>query len=274
MKKNDAATRSSQTPLAAASGVAASMSEVAWAGLSPSYVEVGGRMSVTLTGEDGAIVGVSHLSPELSVAPPVLVVTDGDSTLIHQEVINELAAAAGVGAQVEALTSAAMHGHLDFSESLARRVALLKGAPESILDEVRGRLTVMEGARILVDWVHSVGGKFGVVSGGFVEVIAPLIEDLSIDYLVANRLEIQDGVLTGRVRGPIVDAQTKTRCIEEWSGGHTQRAAAVGDGANDIPMLETAGAGIAFCAKPAVRDSAPSYLNVPRLDAVIPLLRG
>lgn len=225
--------------------------------------------------EGGQLVAQSHLPGNFMATPlavPTLVVTDGDSTLIQQEVIDELAEVAGVGTQVRAITEVAMAGGLDFSTSLHERVALLEGLPVSAFDKVRSRLTLMPGARELIEWVHARGAKFGVVSGGFTEVLQPLVEELGIDFVLANRLGVEDGRLTGKVVGQVVDARAKVEAFTAWSGGKPDAAVAVGDGANDIPMLQTAGLGIAFCAKPAVLAEVGSYISVPRLDLVIPLL--
>ncbi len=234
-----------------------------------------GSASLFVYEGEGDLVAHSTLPPAFtppSPGLPSLVLTDGDSTLIQNEVIDELAHVAGVGSQVRAITESAMAGGLDFSHSLHKRVALLKGLPTSTFDEVRGRLRITPGTKKLIEWTHAQGAKFGVVSGGFVEVLAPLTEELGIDYLMANHLEARDGVLTGRVVGPVVDAAAKVDMLREWSGGAAKTAVAVGDGANDIPMLQAAGVGIAFCAKPAVLEEVPSYISVPRLDLVIPLL--
>lgn len=231
---------------------------------------------------DAKLVGVSHLPTPLRGRPPTLIVTDGDATLFEEEVIDELACLAGVGEQVAAITSRAMHGEMGFTESLARRVQLLEGLPVAALDQVRASLTLTPGARTLIDWAHQVGAEFGVVSGGFTAVLDPLTESLNVDHLAANTLEIEGGRLTGRVLGQVVDGQEKKRVFTKWAeeasgstsdtAGALASSVAVGDGANDIPMLSSAGLGVAFCAKPAVREAVPSYLNLAQLDAVVGLL--
>ena len=200
---------------------------------------------------------------------PGLVVTDVDSTLIEQEVIEELAAEAGAREAVARITARAMNGELDFAHSLRERVAALAGLPVSVCARVAERVTVTRGARELIGAVHRAGGRFGVVSGGFVE---PLARSLGIDFHAANRLEASDGVLTGRVVGRIVTAEVKTACLRRWAAQCSvplARTVAIGDGANDIPMMREAGVGIAFCAKPAVRRLVAHQLNEPRLDALI-----
>lgn len=203
---------------------------------------------------------------------PGLVVTDVDSTLIEQEVIEELAAEAGAREAVARITARAMNGELDFAHSLRERVATLAGLPVSVCARVAERITVTRGARELIGAVHRAGGRFGVVSGGFVEVVEPLARSLGIDFHAANRLEASDGVLTGRVVGWIVTAEVKTACLRRWAAQCSvplSRTVAIGDGANDVPMMREAGVGIAFCAKPAVRRLVAHQLNEPRLDALI-----
>ena len=197
---------------------------------------------------------------------PGLVVTDVDSTLIGQEVIEELAEAAGTRQRVAEITSRAMNGELDFAESLRERVATLAGVPASVFADVLASITPTPGARELIDAVHAAGGRFGVVSGA---------ASLGIDYYAANRLEVVDGALTGRVLGRIVTSQVKVECLRQWAsslGVPLERTVAIGDGANDIPMMNEAGVGIAFCAKPAVREQVAVQLNVPDLSlAIAPL---
>jgi phosphoserine phosphatase len=201
-----------------------------------------------------------------------LVVMDADSTLLRDEVIDRLAEEAGCAEQVAAITEAAMAGQLDFAESLRRRVALLEGLDVGVLDRVRERLRLTPGARTLLRTLHRLGYVPAVVSGGFVEILAPLLAELGVDYLEANQLEIIDGVLTGRLAADIVDRAGKARALERFAaevGVPLSQTVAVGDGANDIDMISAAGLGIAFNAKPVVREHADAALSVPYLDAVL-----
>ena len=204
-----------------------------------------------------------------------LIVMDVDSTLIRDEVIDLIAGHAGCEAEVAAVTERAMRGELDFAESLRERVALLAGLPVDVLDEVRAAVRLTPGARTLVATLRDLGLSIGVVSGGFLEVVAPLAAELGITYVHANRLEVADGRLTGRIDGPIVDRAGKASTLRKWAAAEglpLTRTIAIGDGANDLDMLAAAGLGIAFNAKPAVRASADTALNVPYLDAVLFLL--
>ncbi len=204
-----------------------------------------------------------------------LVVMDVDSTLIQDEVIDLIAAHAGRQEGVAAITESAMRGELDFAESLRRRVAALAGLPVGVLDEVRAAVRLTPGARTLVATLRDLGLSIGVVSGGFIEVVAPLAAELGITYARANELEVADGRLTGRIAGPIIDRAAKAATLREWAEAEhlpLARTIAIGDGANDLDMLAAAGLGIAFNAKPAVRASADTSLNVPYLDAVLFLL--
>jgi phosphoserine phosphatase len=204
-----------------------------------------------------------------------LVVMDVDSTLIQDEVIDLLARRAGKEAEVARVTEAAMSGSLDFAESLRARVALLAGLPESVLDEVRSTIRLTAGARTLVRTLKRLGFTVAVVSGGFIEVVGPLAADLGIDHAHANRLDIVDGVLTGRLVGEIVDRKGKAEALRRFAAAEhvpMSRTVAVGDGANDLDMLAAAGLGIAFNAKPIVREQADTAVNVPYLDAVLYLL--
>jgi phosphoserine phosphatase len=201
-----------------------------------------------------------------------LIVFDVDSTLVQGEVIEMLAARAGAEAEVRAVTEAAMAGELDFAESLRRRVAVLAGLPETVLAEVADELELTPGARTTIRTLKRLGFRCGVVSGGFTRVIAGLVDDLGLDFCAANELEVVDGRLTGRVLGEIVDRPGKAVALRRFadeSGVPLEQCVAVGDGANDIDMLATAGLGIAFNAKPALRDVADTALSHPYLDAVL-----
>ncbi|MFD0203039.1 MULTISPECIES: phosphoserine phosphatase SerB [Saccharothrix] len=201
-----------------------------------------------------------------------LVVFDVDSTLIQGEVIEMLAAHVGVEPQVKEITDAAMRGELDFTESLRRRVALLEGLDESVLDEVAGSLELTPGARTTVRTLKRLGFRCGVVSGGFGRVIQRLVDELGLDFCAANELEIVDGKLTGRVVGEVVDRAGKAVALRRFAdeqGVTLAQTVAVGDGANDIDMLGAAGLGIAFNAKPALREVADTALSHPFLDAVL-----
>lgn len=201
-----------------------------------------------------------------------LIVFDVDSTLVQGEVIEMLAARAGAEVQVRAVTEAAMRGELDFAESLRQRVATLRGLPASVLDEVAEKLELTPGARTTIRTLKRLGFRCGVVSGGFTRVIEGLAEELGLDFVAANELEIVDGLLTGRVVGEIVDRPGKAVALARFAreaGVPLEQCVAVGDGANDIDMLTTAGLGIAFNAKPALREVADTALSLPYLDAVL-----
>jgi phosphoserine phosphatase len=204
-----------------------------------------------------------------------LVAFDMDSTLIQAEVIDELAALAHVGEQVRAITEAAMRGELDFSASFRKRVSLLKGLPEAALDRVKESVRLMDGAERLTGTLKRLGYKTAILSGGFTFVGRELQKRLGIDYLHANELEIRDGFVTGEVHGEIVDGARKAallKSIAESENISMEQTIAVGDGANDLPMLRLAGLGIAFRAKPLVRQSAKQALSVGGLDAILYLL--
>ena len=204
-----------------------------------------------------------------------MVVFDMDSTLIQAEVIDELAKEAGVGEQVAAVTEAAMRGELDFQDSLRQRVATLAGLPESVLQTVADRLEFTEGAQALLHNLRAFGYKTAVLSGGFTYFGQHLQQHLGLDHVRANQLEIVDGKLTGRLLGPIVDGPRKAQLLQELAdqeGIHRRQVVAVGDGANDLPMLDRAGLGIAFHAKPIVRQRAAQSVSTLGLDAVLYLL--
>ena len=204
-----------------------------------------------------------------------LIVMDADSTLVQGEVIDLLAERQGCGAEVAALTAAAMAGELDFEDALRARVRLLAGLDETDLVAVREAIVLAPGARTLVRTLKRVGYELAVVSGGFTQVIAPIVRDLGIDHLAANELVLQSGTLTGALRGPLVDRAGKADALVRFAqtaGVPLARTIAVGDGANDIDMLSVAGLGIAFNAKPVVREVADTSLSVPYLDAILFLL--
>jgi phosphoserine phosphatase len=204
-----------------------------------------------------------------------MIVMDVDSTLIQDEVIDLLAARAGCAADVAKVTQAAMRGDLDFAASLRERVALLAGLKTSVLDEVRDELRLTAGARTLIRTLGDLGYKSGIVSGGFVQVIEPLADELGIDYVAANVLEVSDGTLTGRLAGPVIDRAGQADALRRFAadaGVPLSQTVAVGDGANDMDMIAAAGLGVAFNAKPVVRDAADTSLSVPYLDAILYLL--
>jgi phosphoserine phosphatase len=204
-----------------------------------------------------------------------LIVLDVDSTLVRGEVIDELAARAGRAAEVARITAAAMNGELDFEESLRARVATLAGLPVEVLDEVRETLELTPGARTLIRTLQRLGFRCGIVSGGFTQITDPLAGALGLDFAAANTLEVADGQLTGGLVGEIVDRPGKARALVRFAdeyGIPLEQTVAVGDGANDLDMLNTAGLGIAFNAKPVVREQAHAALNQPYLDAVLQVL--
>jgi phosphoserine phosphatase len=201
-----------------------------------------------------------------------LVVLDVDSTLIQDEAIDLLAERAGVGPQVAEITERAMHGELDFAAALRERVALLRGLRRADLDAVRDALQLTAGARTLVRTLHRLGYHVGVVSGGFTFVTDRFEKELALDFAAANELEVVDGVVTGNVLGPVLDRAGKAAALRSFAaqfGVPLSQTVAVGDGANDIDMLETAGLGIAFNAKSALRAAADASVNQPYLDTIL-----
>lgn len=204
-----------------------------------------------------------------------LVVMDVDSTLIQGEVIEMLAAHAGCEEAVAEVTVRAMRGELDFAQSLHERVARLEGVPVTALDEVYENLRYTPGARTMIRTLKRLGYRFALVSGGFTQIIERIAADLGIDYFAANELEVVDGRLTGRVLGRVVDRAGKAEALRRFAdraGINVKNTVAIGDGANDLDMLAAAGLGIAFNAKPLVRDQARTSLNVPYLDAIVYLM--
>ncbi len=205
----------------------------------------------------------------------LLVVFDVDSTLIEQEVIELLADHAGKRAEVEAVTARAMAGELDFTGSLKARVAVLEGLPESVITETLSKLTLTPGALETIEYIHSVGGKAAAVSGGFIELLAPLAAKLNLDFYRANQLEIKDGYLTGKVTGEIIDKSAKATALSEWANElklTLTQTIAVGDGANDLDMMEIAGLSVGFNAKPRVRAKANVLIARNDLRDLIPLI--
>jgi len=212
------------------------------------------------------------MTPTAATRP--LVVLDCDSTTIQDEVIELIAEAAGTRELVAEVTERAMRGELDFAQSLRERVATLAGTPESVFEETYRRVRPTPGIHELVAAVHERGGRVGVVSGGFHEVLDPLAADLGIDLWRANRLEVADGALTGRVLGAIVDAEAKAAALREWAEAERiplSATVAIGDGANDLRMMEVAALGVAFNAKPIVRERADVSIE-DDLALAIPLL--
>jgi phosphoserine phosphatase len=204
-----------------------------------------------------------------------LVQLDVDSTFIQQEAIELLAAKAGVLEQVASITASAMRGELDFEESLRQRVALLKGLPESAIGEVQKEISLTDGARELVTTLHDRGHSVSLVSGGFLDIIEPMIKNMSIKYYKANKLEIVAGVITGGLIEPIIDRAAKGQALKEFasaSGVALENTVAIGDGANDLDMMAAAGLSIAFNAKPIVIDAADLAINETSLRSVIALI--
>ncbi|WP_332643426.1 phosphoserine phosphatase SerB [Aeromicrobium sp.] len=204
-----------------------------------------------------------------------LVVMDVDSTLIQGEVIEMIAAHAGFEAEVAAITESAMNGELDFSESLTARVKLLEGVDESALGEVYDALVYAPGARTMIRTLKRLGYRFALVSGGFTQIIERIAAELGVDYFAANELEVVDGKLTGRILGDVVDRAGKAEALRRFADEAripVRNTVAIGDGANDLDMLAASGLGIAFNAKPVVRDQARTSVNVPYLDAIVYLL--
>jgi phosphoserine phosphatase len=200
---------------------------------------------------------------------------DVDSTLIQDEVIELLADEAGVRAEVAEITDRAMRGEIDFEQSLRERVSMLKGLPESVFERVQERIRLSDGARTLISAVHASGGRVGAVSGGFNQILTPLASKLNLDYYAANELEVVDGLLTGQLLGEVIDRAAKAAKLELWAkdfGISAELVAAIGDGANDLDMFESAGLSFAYNAKPAVRERADVIIDAPDLRLVIPHL--
>ena len=218
---------------------------------------------------------VSHSVNTRSIGKKRLVLLDVDSTLIQEEVIELLANKAGAGAEVARITAAAMSGQIEFAAALDARVKLLTGLPETVLEEVRQEITLTAGARELIAALQKLGHQVGIVSGGFIDVIEPLAKELNIDFIRANKLEIIEGKLTGRLEGSVIDRAGKAQALRDFakiSDVEIAETVAIGDGANDIDMLKIAGIGIAFNAKPILQSVADISLNTPNLDCALYLM--
>jgi len=201
-----------------------------------------------------------------------LICFDMDSTLIKTEVIDELAMCAGVGDKVKAITASAMRGEIDFKESFTRRVALLKGLDESVMEEIANRLPVMDGIERLMTVLKKIGFKIAILSGGFTYFGERLKQKYNLDYVYANELEVKDGKLTGNYLGEVVDGPRKAELLKllaQVEHVDIRQTVAVGDGANDLPMISTAGLGIAFHAKPKVKATADQFISVMGLDGIL-----
>lgn len=202
-----------------------------------------------------------------------LVVFDVDSTLIEDEVIELLAEVAGKREQVAAVTERAMSGELDFAQSLIARVDTLKGLPESVFAQVQARIKITLGARETISAIQAAGGKVGAVSGGFIQLLAPLAKELNLDFSRANELEVADGYLTGKIVGKIIDRSAKAEALKEWSAEtKLVRTVAVGDGANDLDMIAEAELGVAFNAKQILVESADAVIKGKDLRELLGLL--
>lgn len=204
-----------------------------------------------------------------------LVVLDVDSTMIEQEVIELLAAKVGLREHVKEVTDKAMAGEIDFRQALLMRVALLEGLSVSVFDELQSEITVTDGVTELIDSVHRSGGLIGAISGGFTQILSPLAQRLGLDFSLANELEILSGSLTGKVSGEVVDADAKAKTLLNWASKHgfdVSETVAVGDGANDIPMLQAAGFSVAFRPKEILRQYADLVIEGSSLKPLVELL--
>jgi len=242
--------------------------------------EVGGVSKATLRDQLSAVARANEIDiavqeSGLDRRGVHLIVMDVDSTFIQDEVIELLAARAGVESEVAEITHRAMNGELDFEESLRARVAMLKGLPETALTEVLGDISFTPGAKTLTRTLNRIGFQVALVSGGFIEVVQPLADSLGVTNVRANKLAVENGLLTGGLDGPIIDRQAKAIALREFAAHYgipMSRTIAIGDGANDLDMLNAAALGIAFNAKPFVRDAAHASVNTPYLDTVLYVL--
>lgn len=228
------------------------------------------RTPATALGIDSALI-----SGKLATDGPGLIVTDVDSTFITSEVIEMLAEYAGKADEVRAVTTAAMRGELDFKESLTERVRTLEGISEDVFHRVLTDVRATPGARECVATAHSHGAKFGLVSGGFSEIVGPMALAYDVDIYLANGLEVENGRLTGRTHGPVVDAEAKTAAVQAWASAYgvdLSEVICAGDGANDLGMMSVAGLSVAFQAKQIVLENADSAISLPRLDVICALV--
>ncbi|WNZ90949.1 phosphoserine phosphatase SerB [Streptococcus iniae] len=204
-----------------------------------------------------------------------LLVMDVDSTLVQEEVIDLLGQVAGLGREIAKITELAMKGHLDFEEALKERVSLLSGLSAEVFDSIYPMIHFQKGAKELVATLHERHYKIGLVSGGFHETVDRLVAELGIDYVMANRLQVRDDTLTGKLEGPIVTKEVKCDKLKEWAdlnGLDLSQTIAVGDGANDLMMIKEAGIGIAFCAKELVKQEATYRIDIPDLREVLAII--
>ena len=242
--------------------------------------EVGGVSKHALRDQLSAVARANHIDiavqeSGLDRRGIHLIVMDVDSTFIQDEVIELLAARAGVEQAVAQITHKAMNGELDFEESLRQRVKMLKGLSVSALDEVIHDITFTPGAKTLTRTLNRIGFQVALVSGGFIEVVQPIADSMGVANVRANKLGVADGVLTGELEGPIIDRAAKAQALREFAAHYgipMSRTIAIGDGANDLDMLNEAALGIAFNAKPFVRDAAHASVNTPYLDTVLYVL--
>lgn len=210
-----------------------------------------------------------------SLKKPGLLVLDVDATLIEEEVIDLLGDIAGVGCDLADITSKAMQGKMDFNTSLKLRVSMLKGLDYSCVKQVAQNIHVTNGAKKLISTLHSFGWKVGAVSGGFKQVLDDFLPKLNIDFWVANNLEVVDSKLSGKVIDPIVNRQYKAKALTNWASKNNidiAQSVAIGDGANDIDMIKTAGLGVAFCAKQLLKSQAKASIDTRDLSLVLDLL--
>lgn len=231
------------------------------------WVSAADRLKDLPVGWHSAVLPAQLVEVHKNHAP--LIVFDVDSTLIHEEVIELLAAHAGKEKEVAEVTARAMRGEIDFADSLHHRVATLEGLPMTVLDQVAASATIHDGAKELVTAVQQAGGHVFAVSGGFTHALKPLAEELGLDGYAANTLEIIDGKLTGKVTGQVIDRAVKADMLKKWASEYEvpiEATVAVGDGANDLDMIDLAGYGVGFCPKPVVRDHADLIVEVPTHD--------